>query len=306
MPILIQFRDRVRSFVSHHEYLIRCLWNGILMLIGLVQIGKAFPVEGVFGSTFLTFILTVLCAFLPLSGCVLVLSIIMILHIAVSSASAALVVAVLMGIGYLITSYYQSKAGYELVFLPIFRQVGVPFTVPMVNGLIGQMHDLSGVIVGGFTSYSIGVIADNLGLLTSKDSGTNVLKLLMSKMLQNKEFYFYMVAIMVVFLVTYLCRTAKIRFSWLIAVAGSLLLEFAVMFAGYLFSGNRSSIPGLLLGNFLTLILGLFVTYFLMDLNYARVETIQYEDDEYYYYVTAVPKVHVTEEQKTVKKITRG
>lgn len=78
------------------------------------------------------------------------------------------------------------------------------------------------------------------------------------------------------------------------------------MFAGYLFSGNRSSIPGLLLGNFLTLILGLFVTYFLMDLNYARVETIQYEDDEYYYYVTAVPKVHVTEEQKTVKKITRG
>ena len=47
--------------------------------------------------------------------------------------------------------------------------------------------------------------------------------------------------------------------------------EFAIMLAGYLFTGNRSGIPALLLGNLVTLLLGILMTYFLMDLDYNRV-----------------------------------
>ena len=32
---------------------------------------------------------------------------------------------------------------------------------------------------------------------------------------------------------------------------------------------------------------------------------MQFEDDEYYYYVTAVPKLHIAEEEKEIKTITR-
>ena len=38
----------------------------------------------------------------------------------------------------------------------------------------------------------------------------------------------------------------------------------------------------------------------------TRVETehVQFEDDEYYYYVTAVPKMHIPEQEKEIKRIT--
>ncbi len=42
--------------------------------------------------------------------------------------------------------------------------------------------------------------------------------------------------------------------------------------------------------------------FFCVD--YSRTENIQFEDDEYYYYVKAVPKVGVSAPEKKVKHIT--
>ena len=41
-----------------------------------------------------------------------------------------------------------------------------------------------------------------------------------------------------------------------------------------------------------------------MNFSYSRTEYVQFEDDEYYYYVKAVPKNSVKREKKKVKKIT--
>ena len=38
-----------------------------------------------------------------------------------------------------------------------------------------------------------------------------------------------------------------------------------------------------------------------MNLDYARTENVQFEDDEYYYYVKAVPKKMIAKEEKVVK-----
>jgi hypothetical protein len=43
--------------------------------------------------------------------------------------------------------------------------------------------------------------------------------------------------------------------------------------------------------------------FFVFNVDYSRTEKVQFEDDEYYYYVKAVPKVTVTRPEKKVKKI---
>ena len=42
---------------------------------------------------------------------------------------------------------------------------------------------------------------------------------------------------------------------------------------------------------------------FFLSVDYSRSENLQYEDDEYYYYVKAVPKIVVSTPEKTVKRI---
>ena len=43
------------------------------------------------------------------------------------------------------------------------------------------------------------------------------------------------------------------------------------------------------------------IQVFRLPLNYAGAENLQFEDDEYYYYVRAVPKMNVTAARKKVK-----
>ena len=46
--------------------------------------------------------------------------------------------------------------------------------------------------------------------------------------------------------------------------------------------------------------------FFLFNVDYSRVERVQFEDDEYYYYVKAVPKMTFVTPERTVKKINRS
>jgi hypothetical protein len=50
-------------------------------------------------------------------------------------------------------------------------------------------------------------------------------------------------------------------------------------------------------------IIGLILELFFFSVDYAKSENLQYEDDEYYYYVKAVPKINVAGEDVKVKQI---
>ena len=64
------------------------------------------------------------------------------------------------------------------------------------------------------------------------------------------------------------------------------------------------SIPGVLLGSIGGVFVAFVVQFFRFNLDYSRTEKVQFEDDEYYYYVKAVPKMAVSTPEKKVKKIT--
>ena len=65
----------------------------------------------------------------------------------------------------------------------------------------------------------------------------------------------------------------------------------------------KLSIISALLGAVVTVIVCKIIEFFRFCLDYSRTEKVQFEDDEYYYYVKAVPKMTVAAPTNTVKKI---
>ena len=47
---------------------------------------------------------------------------------------------------------------------------------------------------------------------------------------------------------------------------------------------------GMILGNLVAIAIGFVMEFIFMDLDYSRTERVQFEDDDYYYFVKAVPK----------------
>ena len=63
------------------------------------------------------------------------------------------------------------------------------------------------------------------------------------------------------------------------------------------------SVGAVVLGTLGSLLLALVVEFFVLSVDYSRTEYTQFEDDEYYYYVKAVPKMSIAVSNKKVKKI---
>ena len=59
----------------------------------------------------------------------------------------------------------------------------------------------------------------------------------------------------------------------------------------------------LIIGSIVALLIAILLKTFALSVDYSRSEHLQFEDDEYYYYVKAIPKNMIAEPKKTVKKI---
>ena len=66
--------------------------------------------------------------------------------------------------------------------------------------------------------------------------------------------------------------------------------------------GISISVVSMIIFSVVSVLIGLVLEFFVYGGDYTRTERLEYEDDEYYYYVKAVPKAIVA---GTDKKVTR-
>ena len=76
-----------------------------------------------------------------------------------------------------------------------------------------------------------------------------------------------------------------------------------ILLLGDLIYDTKVSVIGVMFGTAVSVLLAKVLQFFVLNLDYSRTEKVQFEDDEYYYYVKAVPKITVSTPTKTVKKI---
>ena len=65
------------------------------------------------------------------------------------------------------------------------------------------------------------------------------------------------------------------------------------------------SIGPLAMGTLLSVVLAFIFQFFVFAVDYSRTEFLQFQDDEYYYYVKAVPKIAVTAPDVKVQRINK-
>ena len=90
--------------------------------------------------------------------------------------------------------------------------------------------------------------------------------------------------------------------AWKVAIVAGAVVNVIVIVAGDIALGVHTSYGTLIGGNVGAIVIGLILELFLFSVDYARSENLQFEDDEYYYYVKAVPKIYVANTEKKVKK----
>ena len=125
------------------------------------------------------------------------------------------------------------------------------------------------------------------------------------QLMTSKEMWTAVAAVVVCLLVVYLVRRLSVDYAWAVgAVSGAVAYIAVSVIANVVFDAGVNYLT-LVVGSVLATAIGLGLELFVFSVDYSRTESLQFEDDEYYYYVKAVPKLSVPAKEKQIKRINK-
>lgn len=305
MTALLELRENLKKIYSRNEAFILPVIKFLLGVIVLSIINGKMGYMTKLDNMAIVLIVSLLCSFLPTGFMAFFAMMFAVLHmyaLSIETAAVGLVVFLLL---YLLFLRFTAKEALVVVLTPVLCMLKLPYVMPVAMGLIGTPASCVSVGCGVVVYYLLQTVLTNAPTINSMgaEEATAKLRLLIDGMLGNKAMLVMIAAFAITVIVVYLIRRMSVDHSWTIAMVAGVMIEVMILLVGDLMYDTNLSIVSALLGAVVTLIACKIIEFFRFCLDYSRTEKVQFEDDEYYYYVKAVPKMTVAAPTNTVKKI---
>ncbi len=305
MTTLLEYKELAKRFYAKYDIYVKPVIKFVLALISFLMINSKIGFMQQLRSPLIAIVLAVICAFLPLNGIVVFGGILMVAHAFALSLEACAVTTGLLVVMYLLYFRISSKMAVLLIITPICFMLGIPYMVPLLGGLLFGPTAAVPTGCGTVIYYLMSYMSQNTTSLGTGESADGAIKVasLVDSLVNNKEMFICIFAMILTVLVVYFIRRLSVDHSWELAIGIGSVVNIVMHLLGALLPGVTVGIVALLFGSIVSAALAFVVKFFVFSVDYTRTERVQFEDDEYYYYVKAVPKNVIAAPKKTVKKI---
>lgn len=306
MAGLIQVRDAIRNFLRRFDEIITPIFCFIAAWFMFWSINKLYGYSELFERGIVVFLLSVICALVSAPVAVLLGSIVIIFNCFFVAKSIGIIAALVFVIIYCMYMRMFPDCAWILFFVPIMYIFKMTYAIPLIVAIFAGASGMVPAAIGVFL-YKFAIAVNDLsGMLTTavKKDDVDVYSYLIDNVLKNKEMILTGVVFAIVILLTFFIYRLPFDYSWYVAIgAGGLINVLAFMIVSVMMD-MQISFGSVIFGSFIGIIVTVIVQVCKRLVDYSRKEVVQFEDDDYYYYVKAIPKYGVSEKKKTVKKIT--
>lgn len=304
MRTLLKIRENVKKFYGSHTYIIDCLGRFVFSFFVLFFIRENTNYNEVFSNLWVLIGLSLISAFLPTNLLCITTGIYLLVQLASVSLEVAVIAGLFIAIMILLYFVFRAKDSHWLMLtLGLCLTNLVPAILPM--GLLFAPVQVLVIVFGVILYGLILVVQQNFSMLSGNTlTLSGRVGLLLSNLFSNEKVLLLLVALTLSLLIIIGIRKLKANYSPFIAViAGGLLFVISFLLGSYFMN---LSINWVLfsLGILLNIALSFFILNFVMKVDYKKAETIQFEDEDYVYYVKAIPKVGIAVTEKKVENIT--
>lgn len=304
MMTFLVLRARLRNLYQKYEIYINTVAKFLIALIVFQIINSAIGYDHRLKQIPVVLVLSLLSAFTPSAIMVLLAGLVSIIHVYYLSKILSVIVLLIILIMYCLFLRFTPKLGYVVIAVPILYFLKIPYIIPLVLGLFGTPLAIVPTACGVILYYLFGVIreATSMQINVSVEDTLQLYTYVIDSLAGNRQLFMTIIIFSLIILVTYFIRRMKFDYAREIAVAAGVL----TCILGFLFSDLKLDISEqigiMILGTVASGILAVIIQFFRLTLDYTGVEHVQFEDEDYYYYVKAVPKINVTAPQIDVKR----
>lgn len=307
MTRLLLVRERVRTFYADYNVYILPVIKFLISFLSFFMLKSTLGYMSKLASLPVMLVAGLICSMLPAGVIVFFFSLFFLGHVYAVSLEAFLVCAVLLIVMFFV--YYIFKPGDSilLVLTPLLFWMKIPYLIPIAAGLLGSALTAIPAAFGVVIYYMIQVVRQNVTALSASDSSSMLARfqLTVDQILANRAMYVLILAFVVAVILVYALRRMSFNHNWTVAIGVGAAAEFVmVLGGGAVLNVSRTTLPilPLVAGVLVSGLLALLIEFLMYAVDYSRTEYAQFEDDEYYYYVKAVPKMSLPPEQKEVKR----
>ena len=291
MEKLLIYRERLLKFIAARG---RYIQSGIRFLSGFIlfyAMGRLFGYTDFFASPFFLVMMGIINVFIPTSALSLIFYVVIFLQLAHVSLEVALFFVLAVLLYFLVYQRVFPETRIYLMMAPVFFYFQLPAGIPAI-------------LMGTFIYYLATMVSQAVTQLQTGAAHGKIYSLVAARAIDNKELLLYFgIFCLIVVLITAIRRKGAAR-SWEVSILVGGAAYVILLFAGGYFANSEVSILAQIGMVVVSIVIAIIIQFLYNVIDYTREETFEFEDEEYYYYVRAVPKVSVEEEEFNVTQIT--
>ena len=300
MTAILSIKNKLRDFCRKQDEIVTPIFKFVWTLIVFISLQKMFHYSDLGSKTEVTILLAILTALLPDAFMFVMAGILIALHTFSVSLEVGAVFVVMYIVMFCVYIRFFPQFAYVMFLVPVFFMLGIPYAAPIaiavLAGLGGMVPAVMGVVLYFFSEST----AEISRLLATEDVENEIeaFKQLSDVIIHNKEMYVAAIIFAITIAVTAVLTKFTYDYALYIAIAaGTVVNILASIFAGYIMS-NDVEMGAVVIGSIVGIIFAAIVRFGQGILDYQHTERVQFEDDDYYYYVKAVPKIDSEKKDK--------
>ncbi|MGN0316326.1 MAG: hypothetical protein ACI4E1_00140 [Lachnospira sp.] len=305
MAAILELKEKFNRFYNRYNQYIVPAVKFIVALLSFIMLNVSIGYNNTLKNPLIAVVLSVFCAFLPVGGTIIFLSLFMLGHLFSISAEFAILSLGIVVLMYLLYFRFTPKTGYILIVTAMVCWLKIPFIIPVAVGLCFSALSVIPVSFGIVIYYIVSIASEYQAALADESMSESMQEItyLVESLFKNPQMILTIVAFAVTIVVVYFIRRLKLDYSWIYAIISGTVVQFLILVIGQFAFNAKFNIILVIVGVLLGAAVGYLCNVLFFALDYKRTEYVQYEDDEYYYYVKAVPKIIVAGSDVKVKQI---
>lgn len=307
MDGILELKGQLQKIYAQYSKYIDKIIQFILALLTIYIINHNIGFMHMLTNPVITFGLSVVCAFLPAVFTVLVAAALVLGHIYSVSLGMLIVIAIVFLLMFIFYIRLAPKTAIVVLLMPLAYMLKIPVVIPVAAALIGTPVYAVPTALGTIAYYLIYQVKESAAVIQTAEE-SNLLTDMMDfakKSLTSKEMWLFAIMNIVCLLAVYGIRRCAVAHAWKLASVAGAAIYIVVAAAGNTALDTKVSYSTLAVGAVVAVLVGIVLEIVFFSVDYSKCENLQYEDDEYYYYVKAIPKVGVSAPEKMVKRINR-
>lgn len=295
-------RKAIRKFIQKYQTVFELLFKFIITYVAYDQITQSLNFSETLTKSILKLGIAGVGAFVPEIVTILLLGLVSLYEVYSAAPILAAFVLVLFVVIYCFAARFSGKYAYAIIAIPILFKFNLQYIIPLLLGLTASPLAMFPAACGVMFYYIFKVIVSAVSIsnLENLDEALALYIKVIDDILSNKDMIFTIGIFAGVILVMWLVRRLQFSFAFELTIITGACACLIGHFLAYL--KLDFPIDGVVSGTIIATLIVAFVQFFRLILDYTGVQDVQFEDDDYYYYVKAVPKVDIDIPNHFVKK----